>query len=237
MRYYLGVHKFCPLPALIGDIGWLPCYIRRQINILRFWNRLIKLDDNRLTKKVFLWDYELKINNWSSEVENILDDLSMHNILQNKTICPMKQLEEKLKFEYEKVWLNNCLQKPKLRTYVTFKDTFKTESYLFHFLSRQHRSFIAQLRLGILPLPIETGRFENIKDSLTGRFRKLKVEERKCQICNLDDIEDEKHFLCICQVYDGERYLMYEKVMEKNCDFVNLSTEMKFKYLVTHEYN
>ena len=29
---------------------------------------------------------------------------------------------------------------------------------------------------------------------------------------------------------------MYEKVMEKNCNFVNLSTEMKFKYLVTHEY-
>ena len=143
---------------------------------------------------MFLWDYELKINNWSSEVENILDDLSMHNIFQNKTICPMKQFEEKLKFEYEKVWLNNCLQKPKLRTYVTFKDTFKTESYLFHFLSRQHRLFIAQLRLGILPLRIETGRFENIKDSLTGRFRKLKVEERKCQICNLDDIEDEKHF-------------------------------------------
>ena len=49
-------------------------------------------------------------------------------------------------------------------------------------------------------------------------------------------IQDEKHFLCICQVYDGERYLMYKKVMEKNCNFVNLSTEMKFKYLVTHEY-
>ena len=78
IRHYLGVHKFYPLPALIGDIGWLPCHIRRQINILRFWNRLIKLDDNRLTKNVFHWDYEFKINNWSSEVENILDDLSMH---------------------------------------------------------------------------------------------------------------------------------------------------------------
>ena len=30
-------------------------------------------------------------------------------------------------------------------------------------------------------------------------------------------------------------YLMYEKVIEKNCNFVNFSTEMKFKYLVTHE--
>ena len=23
MRFLLGVHKFCPLPALFGDIGWL----------------------------------------------------------------------------------------------------------------------------------------------------------------------------------------------------------------------
>ena len=46
-----------------------------------------------------------------------------------------------------------------------------------------------------------------------------------------------KAFVCICQVYDGERYLMYETVMEKNCNFANLSTEMKFKYLVTHECN
>ena len=28
---------------------------------------------------------------------------------------------------------------------------------------------------------------------------------------------------------------MYGKVIDKNCNFVNLSTAMKFKYLFTHE--
>ena len=38
-----------------------------------------------------------------------------------------------------------------------------------------HRSLLVQLRSGILPLRLETGRFQNIKDENTGYFRKLKV--------------------------------------------------------------
>ena len=34
------------------------------------------------------------------------------------------------------------------------------------------------LFIGILPLRLETGRFQNIRDENTGHFRKLKVEER-----------------------------------------------------------
>ena len=25
LRFILGVHKFCPLPAMSGDVGWLGC--------------------------------------------------------------------------------------------------------------------------------------------------------------------------------------------------------------------
>ena len=39
-------------------------------------------------------------------------------------------------------------------------------------------SLLTQLRSGILPLRIETGRFHSIKDNVTGQTRKLKVEER-----------------------------------------------------------
>ena len=52
------------------------------------------------------------------------------------------------------------------------------------------RSHLAQLRLGILPLMIELGRFRNID-----------LEKRLCTVCNLRLIEDEKHFLFIRPVY------------------------------------
>ena len=40
----------------------------------------------------------------------------------------------------------------------------------------------------------------------TGRHAKPKIatEERKCRYCNLDDVEDEKHFLLKCPLYNKE---------------------------------
>ena len=65
-------------------------------------------------------------------------------------------------------------------------------------MSRQRRSLMAQFRLGILPITVETGRFRNIP-----------LQDRKCTICDLNEVEDEKHFLCICPVYNDIRSTLY----------------------------
>ena len=52
IRYFLGVHRFTPILALVGDSGWLPSQYRRWLTILRLWNRLILMDDSRLTKRL-----------------------------------------------------------------------------------------------------------------------------------------------------------------------------------------
>ncbi len=46
---------------------------------------------------------------------------------------------------------------------------------------------IVHLRIGILSLHIDTGKFWNVK-----------VEDWVCQVCNNGDIENEYHFICIC---------------------------------------
>ena len=43
MRIYLGVNKFSAKCAVIGDMGWTPGDIRRKLNLLRYWNRLVLL--------------------------------------------------------------------------------------------------------------------------------------------------------------------------------------------------
>ena len=57
LRYFLGVHRFAPIPGLYGDSGWIPTQYRRWRCILRFWNKLQLMDDNTLTKRVFNHDY------------------------------------------------------------------------------------------------------------------------------------------------------------------------------------
>ena len=55
MRYYLGVHKFAPNVGVEGEMGWLSPKVCRNLGLVRFWNRLMDMDNNRLTKIIFNW--------------------------------------------------------------------------------------------------------------------------------------------------------------------------------------
>ena len=236
MRYLLGVHRFCPIPALYGDTGWLRSRNRRMINMIRFWNRLILMDNKRLTKKVYLWDTNSNGPNWSSEIKQILYDFNLENHYDSKIPCNIPELRIKLQNHFENYWLNECNNKPKLRTYVKYKKSFCTEPYVKYYLPRLQMSLLAQLRSGILPLRIETGRFHNIKDTITGQIRRLKVEERICLFCSLQEIEDEIHFICQCPIYNAERTYLFQEVSKKCSDFSDLNNQDKFIYLLTNEY-
>ena len=102
-------------------------------------------------------------------------------------------------------------------------------------MPRQKRSLIAQLRSGILPLRIETGRYQNIMDNNTGRFRKLKVEERVCMLCKTNNTEDEIHFVCHCNVYNELRNNLYAQISANFENFNEMPDEEKFVYIMCHE--
>ena len=72
IRYFLGVHTFTPIEGMYGDMGWATPQMRHHANMMRFWNRLVNMDDDRLTKKVFMWDWMLNKANWSSEMLTVL---------------------------------------------------------------------------------------------------------------------------------------------------------------------
>ena len=57
-RYFLGVHSKTPLHVLQGDVGWLKPKYRIYLNILKNYNRLIKMDHERLTYRIFEHDLQ-----------------------------------------------------------------------------------------------------------------------------------------------------------------------------------
>ena len=69
--------------------------------------------------------------------------------------------------------------------YSLFKNEIKTEEYILSNIPKYKRSLLCQLRISILPLEIETG-----------RYTRKEVEDRICKLCKLD-IEDEIHFVCV----------------------------------------
>ena len=62
VRYFLGVYKNVPTNAVQTDMGWISVKFQHFLSILRFWNRLLKMKNKRLTKRVAKFQL-ININN------------------------------------------------------------------------------------------------------------------------------------------------------------------------------
>ena len=71
MRFFLGVHRFAPTAGVVGDMGWLSLKYRRFIAMLRFWNRLIAMNESRIAKRIFTWFYDHSDNNCFSILDRL----------------------------------------------------------------------------------------------------------------------------------------------------------------------
>ncbi len=164
---YVGVNSFTANNAIQGDMGWISSKYRRHRLMLKLWNHILHLDVNRLPRKIFEWDYSAVRSSWSSEVENILEDLNLTHVFEDKIVCDLNECETQLRDNECREWESEVQSKPKLRMYVTFKYDLATESYVKIFLSKHKRSVLAQFRSGNTA----------VKD-WTGRFRQWKPEEK-----------------------------------------------------------
>ena len=116
----------------------------------------------------------------------------------------------------------DVLNVPKLRTYVLFKNSYKTEPYVSVPRNRRHRSMMAQFRCGILPLRVETGTFMSIPQ-----------EYRLCLLCDTPNTEDVTHFLFHCKFYTDNRKDLFSYAESKVGDFRTLDIQTKFQILMS----
>jgi len=216
IRYFLGVHRFTSNHAIEGDMGWAPSKVCLYMEMFRFWNRLVALPQNRLTKKIFNWDCDLCHQNWASNIYELFQASNYVHVFENGTLCDTSSMQSALMTMEINNWNITRHNKDKLRTYNLFKCDFECEEYVSKNFIRKNRALIAQFRSGTLPLQIEIGRFRNIP-----------VENRTCYVC-IGKIEDEFHMLCECTLYNDLRSLLFGKISAEDQGFVNMDIFQKF---------
>ena len=223
-RLYLGVHRFAPNLAINGDMGWVNSNTRRKIEMLRLWNRLIKMDNSRLTKKIFLWDKDKNVRNWSNEVLKLLTDIGLEQNFYQSALADLDYCKDILFSSDKELWCQQVTNVPKLRTYIVYKTLYDVEPYVYRVLHRGHRSILAQFRTGILPLAIETGRYNDTPP-----------ENRFCILCNENLVEDESHFLFQCKLYEDERQILFEEAEKGDKNFAIKGVQEKLNILMSTE--
>lgn len=204
MRYYLGVGRYTPNVAVSGEMGWKPPIVRQWVSVFRQYFRVMNMDDNRINKSVYMWSKASNVKNGFYRLKKLLKDINSNHILEaniGNAKPTISMLESKLMEIETNKWKlllerENAIRGNggnKLRTYRKFKSQFCTEKYLTSKLPFMYRSAFTKFRCGVAPLRIETGRYENID-----------VMNRKCFNCP-DTIEDEKHVLLYCPLYNDIR--------------------------------
>ena len=226
LRCYLGVNKYTAKAGIEGELAWATPQIRRTLNMLRLWNRIVGMENSRLPKVVYC---NMKISGkqgtWINEVRNIFEKIQCSDIFENNVpIINIKDFLnyalEKLMSQYVLIWKQEIHNKPKLAVYSQYKTEFATEVYCEMNIKRSQRSLVAKLRLGTLPIRVETGRYNGIER-----------EKRLCLVCKDGSVEDESHVMFHCQAHNKERKVLFDSACKLNPHFLSLGAVHKIAYL------
>ena len=114
---------------------------------------------------------------------------------------------------------NRVIAGNKLRTYRKIKTDFKREQYLYADVDKKSLSNFIKIRVSNCNLNIEKG-----------RYLKLPVEQRICQLCDMD-VEDKFHLLINCDKLIHERVTLFRNISDIVPSFTTMSDVEKFVFI------
>ena len=223
-RAFLGMPKNVASFGLVSELNWLMPQYQSRIKMIQYFARLMKTPSNRLMRRVYSWDQHLnntdQIISWSSEVKSILYDASIFTTFTMLCKCFQREIVKQLNrlffnFQQERVAIENR-NKPKLRTFVKYKDFKTLPPHVYKSLPFLERKMISKARLGILPLRLETARY----------LRPVLPEEHRHCYCNSGEVESECHVLYTCDKYISLRQVWLSKIVKPD-NFLTLPENEK----------
>lgn len=205
MRTFLGVGKCAPLPAIYNDMQWNSAFVRQQASAVRYFMRLTRMPNTRLTRHIFEWDYSLALSgrkSWCRDIQVILRKCDMGHLFDRQhwhdnsvngthyaTLTRLSEIESQ-----QNRLAGETMSRLRHYNAVSAVPIEHNGAQPYLQLDRRQRAVVAKLRTGTLPLAIETG-----------RYRRIAREQRLCLSCERSVIEDELHFLFHCEKYSDIR--------------------------------
>jgi hypothetical protein len=98
------------------------------------WNRIIQMDEDRLTKLILRYDILYGTDNWSKDIQKVCNLLQIDFNMDQMNMVD-DNMVNLMVIQYNKNWFETKVKEVnKLRTYRLFKLSNEPEEYLFKFL-------------------------------------------------------------------------------------------------------
>ena len=187
---------------LYAELGRYPIEIHIKCRMIGFWNRIITGKQGKISFILYnAIKNHKKTFNWNKHVKNILSEIGRSDIWINQAHTDNRNINKLVRRnlidQNLQTWHSSLQESHKGTNYNIIKQDIALEKYLittpkcywlslFKFRTENHR------------FPVETGRWDDTD-----------YAERKCTLCNLNDVGDNFHYLLICPYFrtDRKRYL------------------------------
>ena len=211
--FYHGVPRNTNIAGLTGLPGWYPPLIKNFINMCRYDNRLICMNNNRLTKIIFIEEIGHEKQGWYHNFSKVCSLVGILLPTSLDQTVDMKLFMKQCKLYYESIWKSEIAKQNKLNVYRQLIHSYGHEEFFKCILQKDQRSLLCQLLCGNLKLEIETGRYNHHTPK----------SDHICKLCDLNAIEDCYHFILDCSVLTLPHTLLINNVKSVSGDFINLS--------------
>ena len=193
-RKILCIRQSTNVSGLFGELGRVPFSVLRKINMLRYWYKLLRLDDQALPKIIY---HMLKDDandgltyigaNWAYQIKSVLERHGFGYVWQSQNIdtVPFNVIKQRILDNYYQRWYAEINNSSRLSSYCRFKHTFNQEKYLDMIHEKKYKIVLSQFRISAHHLEIERGRYP---------IPKVARKDRTCKVCKMNTVESEYHF-------------------------------------------
>ena len=201
LKQLLGVHRKTTNIAMLLETGRHPITLSAHLQAIKYFLRLPSTKKGSLLNIYYEKEKLSTTNNdnFMKGITNKLNKIGMTNIWieqmnNNKDFSNDMKLIKKIKIRLNDISSQQIIStlttdNGKLTFLAKIKQSHNLEPYL-NINNIEHRKSIAKIRTSSHKLRIETGRWNNIQR-----------DQRICENCVLNKIDDENHFLFECSMH------------------------------------
>ena len=207
LKNFLNVSRRTPNDMVYGETGRFPVFINAQIRVVRYWLKILKMDENRLPKRAYRM-MMCTSHNWAERTKQILIDCDLGDAWNSQRVSDensfLKTLREKLLYKFKMGWERRIASSERYTFYREFKCLWKVEQYLYEIDKKVFRDAFIRFRLGISELHTHSQRYN------------IGAEEMLCPLCR-ENFESEIHFLLKCPALHDLRDCYILKLIDFSC--------------------
>ena len=194
LKKFLGVDMRTPNDLIYGETNRYPIYINSAVNTIRYWVRLLQMDEHRLPRKAYVMLYTLDSNgknNWVSAVRKCLCEYGFGYVWQNQGVGCLKSFisvfRQRMVDCRWQAWNDHINTSERFSMYRSFSCDHDLKPYISLNIDRHLKIVTTGFRIGISKLFVHYF-----------RYRKHNESDLICPLC-MTTKEDEVHFVLSCQ--------------------------------------